>query len=191
MKYTFSKKPLYNIEMVSNSKEIKKDQNIIKIPGFRDSALICAESRKIQEPTNSDDPAELLTSITGKSFTILKENDKLEICIDGESKFNGISLGFHAGFEHRNHSLFSFTEKGARCDESNLWTLTIEFQCDNTIQKSTLYIPAFWIENKCMVHALVKTSRLCRHIDFSDEHVINVKCISENDYQHSYIPDLY
>ncbi|OHT16604.1 hypothetical protein TRFO_41699 [Tritrichomonas foetus] len=188
-----SREPLYNIEMVSHSKEISKilTKQIIKIPGYQGTTLICAIPDKTIAPTYDDDPSELLSGLTAKRFTILNEEDRLEICIDGESRLNGASLGFHSGFEYTNKSLFSYTEKGAKCNATHSWSLSIEYQCDNTVTKNNFYIPAFWQDDECTVKALIKTSRLCQHTKFSDEHVLNIKCISENDSKLLSIPDIY
>ena len=180
-----SEEPLYNIQIISDPKVILKNQNIIRIPGYQDSTLVCAIPDKVQRKKYDGDPMNIIEKLASQNINIISEGNTFLFYIDGESFVNTTSLGFYSGYEIINQKLYLYTENGGKCNETTHWNMVSEFQCDITepgFRFDSLYIDG------CTVHAIIQYDKLCKYEPFSDEFVMNIKCISEElleSYSHS------
>jgi hypothetical protein len=185
-----SRKPKYNVEMVSSSQDMPESGRTIKIPGKRGEALVCVVPEKVRWPKQTGDPSALLSPYEGKCAMVLSEVDQLYICFGSHATFNGSPLGILERYEYTNGRLLQYSERGGGCGDS-IWDLRIEYQCDNTVSKQELAIAAFWVERNCSVRAVMKTPFLCEHVDFCDESVMSIKCISEDVFSRGRMKNLY
>lgn len=179
-----SKRPQYNIIMVSSKKEMVSGKNTIRIPGYQGEELICTESDKIRQPTFSGDPKELLSKFEGKCFITNYDGEQFEFCYGGESKLNGVSLGFYSDYEIINRKLTAVTSKGYQCDNTT-YILTAYFSCDYSAPKSQPLIPTFWHDrtDKCHIFTEVYNRQLCKHQKFGYAPVIDVTCMPKNIFE--------
>ena len=188
-----SKKPVYNIEMVQTRNELPKTKNYIQIPGTSGNTLICGVSEKIRGPIYSEDPSELLSEFAGLCYDVQgSDKNKINFCFESaESKFNGKNLGRFVGYEFKDNKLTSSTVDGDLCipaDEDDpkskdqFYSMNVNYECDNTISKKAPSIPGFWTSGNCTVSVLVKARQLCKHHSFSNEQVIDVKCIDKEKF---------
>ena len=142
-------------------------------------------------PIYSGDPVELISKFAGQCIEVQSTSDKLKFCFEGESQFNGKSLGFFDGY-HYSKTLKSFTKGGYLCqsaDEDNphskekFYSMEATYECDNTVSKKVPSIPTFWVQDNCTINVLVKLRQLCKHHSFSDQKVIDVVCIDKEQYE--------
>jgi hypothetical protein len=135
-------------------------------------------------------PISLLSPYDGKCVQVFFESDQLQLCFGSHATFNGSPLGFLERYEYTNGRLFQYSERGGRCGNGS-WDLRIEYQCDNTVPKQELAIATFWMEGNCSVRTVMKTPFLCEHVDFCDESVTFIKCISEEVFSRGRMKNLY
>ena len=178
------KKPVYNIEMVNLKSEMPTNSDPILIPGVKGKSLICMRQNKTKTPKYSGDPSSLLAKFARKCYRVTSnaKDGTLEFCFETESFLNGISLGWFSGYKFENNVLRSYTEGGYKC-KNRKYSLVTTYECDNTVSGKNPNFPIFWKKNECEIQTIVKTSKLCRHAAFSNEHVINVKCIERSVYE--------
>lgn len=186
-----SRHPVYNVEIVTDPKEMPRFGQIVKIPGYQDVGLICILPEKYRHPHITDDPSELLAPYNGKCVQMIADEDLLLVCFDGKSTLNGISLGYQFKYKFKNNRLYSITSKGARCQDKKRWHLIIDYQCDNTVPKGKISIPTFWKRGNCTVHTVLRTPYLCEHMNFSKEYVMNIKCITRDLYSRGEMKNMY
>ena len=178
--------------MVQNKNELPKTDNYIQIPGTSGNTLICAVSDKIRGPVYSGDPSELLAPFVGHCYEV-HSHHKIKFCFEsGESTFDGKSVGRFAGYSFRNNELTSKNVEGQVCipaDEDDpkskdrFYSMITKYECDNSINKKVPAIPGFWLSDNCTVSVIVKTRQLCKHHSFSNEQVIDVKCIDKDSFE--------
>ena len=179
--------------MVQTNNELPKTKNYIQIPGTTGNTLICAVSDKIRGPLYSGDPSELLSGFAGHCYEIQgSEKNKIKFCFEsGESTFNGKNLGRFTGYSFKNNELTSSTVDGDLCipaddddpkSKDQFYSMHATYECDNTISKKIPNIPGFWTSGNCSVFVLIKTRQLCKHHSFSNEQVIDVKCIEKEKF---------
>jgi hypothetical protein len=194
---------------------------IIKIPGFQGKGLVCAIAGTVKHPTKTGDAAHLLDDFIGEKFVMpVMDGLQLDFEYGGEASCLNWSFGFHEGFltnddelaqfsEHNKpvdenryspfpegffpsgKGLCSFTENGGACEKGRIWRLVTKYECDNVLPKGKLQFHRFWQEEDCVVLTVVKTRNLCKHVDFSDEHVLDVKCVTKDVWKRREIRDLY
>ena len=173
--------------MVKTLEEFPQTENVIQIPGTTDSSLICAETGKVRTPIYSGDPSELLSKYASHCQDVLSGQDRLRFCFEGESFLNGKTIGIFDGYKYGNRSLKSYSVQGYECKKKNNETLYYSMEanyfCDNTVSKSTPSFPSFWVDPDCRVNVYVSVQQLCKHVDFSNERVVTVKCIPQNVYE--------
>lgn len=184
-------RPKYNIEMVLSLSEINLDDETIVIPGFDENGLLCTLSSEIKAPKYQGDPVDLLAYYDGKCVVIYQDRDNLELCFDGESTLNGVSLGTTASYDVNGTIVHSITENGEKCQNDKRWELKLHYECDNTVSDDGVMVPVFWKSSNCTVEALVKTPYLCEHPDFTKENVMNIKCIPKSALERGRLRDLY
>ncbi|KAI5524730.1 hypothetical protein TVAGG3_0255830 [Trichomonas vaginalis G3] len=177
-----------NIMMVSSKNEMIKSQKIVQIPGVNGNSLICTESEKIRSPNFSGDPAELLSKLGGRCYKIDADGELFEFCYEGESKLNGVSLGYFAGYIFNNNKLFSETSNGYQCGNST-YRLTTYYDCDYSAKKYEPKIPAFWHDkdDECHLFTEIYNRQLCKHHVFSSSETLDVTCISKNVYENIFV----
>lgn len=176
---TQSKRPAYRIDIVDSKSELPKNSKYVQIPGYDGGVLICAKPNTPKAQRYKGEVSDVLAKFSGKCIKAQSQKYPLEFCFEGESKLGNLSLGHHNNYTYFNKTLTSISTGGSICNETtgDTWSLKVEFQCDNAIWKEPL-VPAAWTSNiSCQMNSVVKTSKLCKHIEISSESVYDVKCI--------------
>ena len=177
-----SKSPAFSIELVQSISELPRNGRLVKIKGYKEMDLVCGTEPSLVIPTYEGEPEELLKPLAGRMISFQSTDETFLFVFEGLARMGGVSLGFHSHYEFENGTLRSFTKNGGRCDESANYSLTMEYQCDNTTPKNTVRVLSFFRESKCQAKGVVKTSLLCAHIDMSSEVILPVKCIEKGLY---------
>jgi hypothetical protein len=189
--FALSRHPKYNVEMVQSAGDLPRKGTRLKIPGD-DRGLVCVLPDKLRTPYATGDPADLLSSYDGKCIGVTFAADHLDFCVAKRSHINGISLGIPDGYIYtETHELSSITERGAPCQGDQRWTLKTRYLCDATSPQQGFDIPTIWKSDNCTVNAVMKTPVLCRHVDFSNETVMNIKCVTKEVYSRGKLKGLF
>ena len=164
-------KELYDIKKVNNMDQFPKKGTLIKLPG-----LYCMKLDKYRKTQIFGNISNFIdtTCISG-----ISDVDRVLFCYNDKISVNNILFPKKTNFTILSKEIFENYISEENCTENEKYELNVHYFCGNSIT-TKLHLTSFYFINKCKIDLTIKSKKLCKLTNLTNEKIIKIKCIEEN-----------